>query len=406
MSTFQTEYETTTNSIDTIVSTQLSSVLNWMNVPGSLVKASSSAAGFVWGYNAGNSLYMCQLPCTGNWTLVDYSKYQVSNILDLTTDDTNVYILYTNSAGVLSLLVGPATNQGTQTIVPVPFPAKEIFSTHTYIWAQDSLFTKQRCAKPCTMPNWQPSKDTTVQITSSDNFTLYGTDPTGEVLQTDETLQSQWQPIGNLKGSVFGKGADGTLYGIDSKQTPFQFKDKVESLFTEGLSPTKLTVDSASNQLWMTTETPGEAGNIFTRPQKPDYTTIMNNISPLDRTRDKIVDSVGSTFNRQTDVMTVNKQVDDIVTFFTKMFRIDGNTQKNAQAQTGELQDRIRETQNELDQMANIEPLLLNIILLLLLICFIYLFLSPLLGTYIHILALIVFGGGMFVATNFSIPLK
>jgi hypothetical protein len=225
-------------------------------------------------------------------------------------------------------------------------------------------------------------------------------------VQTDETLQSQWQAVGDLKGSVFGKGADGTLYGIDSKQTPFQFKDKVEPLFTEGLSPTKLTVDSASNQLWMITETSGDAGNIFTRPQKPDYTTIMNNITPLDRTRDRIVDKVESTFNNQTDVMTVNKQVDDIVTFFTKMFRIDANTHKNAQAQTGHLQDRIRETQNELDQISEIQPLLLKIIVLLLVVCFMYLFLSPILGTYIHLLALITFGGGMFVATNFSIPLK
>jgi hypothetical protein len=133
MATFQTEYDKSTTAIDSIVNTQLSSVLNWLNVPGSLVKASSSAAGFVWGYNAGNTIYTCQLPCTGDWNEVDFSSNQVSNVVDLTTDDTNLYILYTNTAGALSLLVTAATNQGTRTVIPVPFPATSIFSTHTYI---------------------------------------------------------------------------------------------------------------------------------------------------------------------------------------------------------------------------------------------------------------------------------
>jgi len=134
MATFQSEYETSTNAIDDIVSTQLSSVINWKGVSGSLLKISSSAAGFVWGYNVGGTVYMCQLPCNGNWIEVDFNEYQVSNILDLTTDQSNLYLLYTTSAGSTNLLVTPATNQGTRTVINVPFSATSIFSTHTYIW--------------------------------------------------------------------------------------------------------------------------------------------------------------------------------------------------------------------------------------------------------------------------------
>jgi hypothetical protein len=316
MSTFQTEYDTASNTIDSVVTTQLSSVLNWINIPGGLTKVSSSASGFVWGYNSGSYVYVCSLPCTGNWTMVDLSANQVSTVLDLTTDGTNVYILYTNTAGALGLLVTPASNQGTRTTIPVPFAATSIFSTHTYIWAQDSSNTKQKCPKPCNMANWQVSKDTSVSITSSDDSTLYGKDLNGQAMQTDETLQSAWQPISNVNGSIYGKGADGTLYGIDSKQNAFQYDGTLSPMYTQGLTPTNINVDSNSGHLWMTTATPGDLGNVFTRSQKPDYTTIMNTVNPIDKTRDDIVNKVETKFERETDVMIVNKQVNDVIKFF------------------------------------------------------------------------------------------
>lgn len=404
MATFQSEYEASTNAIDSIVSTQLSSVLNWTGVPGSLVKASSSEAGFVWGYNSGGTVYICQLPCTGNWTEVDFSQYQVSHVLDLTTDQTNVYLLYTNSAGTISLLVTSATNQGTRTVIPVPFSATTIFSTHTYIWAQDGSNNKQRCSKPCNMPNWQVSTDTTVTMTSSDDGMLYGRDSSGQAMQTDETLQTPWQPIGDVKGTIYGKGSDGTLYGIDSSQNAFQYNGTITSLFTGGLPPSNLSVDN--DTMWMTTSTPGSLGNIFTRLQKPDYTTIMNTVSPIDRTRDKIADTVETKFQRQTDVMIVNKQSNDIIAFFKKMFNIDRNTAKKANAQAGHLSENIRESQQQLDQISAIEPIILGVIGLLAIVTLLYTFGSPILGSYIHTAALVTLGVGIALLMNFSGAIK
>jgi hypothetical protein len=402
MATFQTEYDTTTNTIDSVVTTQLSSVLNWLNVPGGLVKASSSAAGFVWGYNSGSNVYTCQLPCTGNWTMIDLSSNQVSSVLDLTTDGTNVYILYSNSAGALGLLVTSATNQGTRTTIPVPFAATQIFSTHTYVWAQDASNGKQRCPKPCTMPNWQPATEKTVTITSSDDSTLYGKDASGQAMQTDETLQSAWQPISNINGTIYGKGSDGTLYGIDSKQNAFQYDGTITPLYTQGLTPTNINVDSSAGHLWMITDTPGGLGNIFTRSQKPDYTTIMNTINPLDTTRDKIVDTVESKFERQTDVMILNKQVNDVITFFKQMFNIDKDTGKKAASQTGKLNEDIRETQKQLDQINNVKPILIGVIATLLAVVVVYLTMSYVLGSYVHWVALLLIGVGMAITVFFK----
>jgi len=404
MSTFQSEYETSTNAIDSIVSTQLSSVANWLNVPGSLVKASSTS-GFVWGFNAGNSVYSCSLPCTGNWKPVDLSSYGINSILDLTTDESNVYILFTANTET-HLLVSDAAGQGVKTVVTVPFSAISIFSTHTYIWAQDFTNNKVKCAKPCSMPNWQVSSESSVKITSSDNSTLYGVDPTGQAMQTDENMSSAWQPVADVKGTIYGKGSDGTLYGVDSKQSAFSFDKKISPMYTNGYDPAHISVDTNSNSLWMTTSTPGESGNIFTRLEKPDYSTLMNSITPLDRTRDKIVDGVETKYERQTDVMVVNKQVSDIIAFFKKMFHIDGNTAKKANAQSGGLQSNIRETQKKLDEFNDIQPVLVGLIVTLCAVVILYAILYPFLGSITHLLAILVIGAGVGITANFSSSYK
>jgi hypothetical protein len=225
-------------------------------------------------------------------------------------------------------------------------------------------------------------------------------------MQTDETLQSPWQPIGGVIGSIYGKSSDGTIYGIDTSQNAFQFNGKVSPLYTDGLNPSSLYVDSHSNQLWMTTNTPGSSGNIFTRAQKPDYSSIMNTITPLNNVRDKIVDSVETKYNRQTDVMTVNKQVEDVVTYFKRMFNIDKDTAKKANNQSGHLNETIRESQIQLEQINNISPFILGIIIILIVVIFVYLFGSMFLGNYVHGVALGIIGIGMAFLLNFSGTIK
>ena len=150
----------------------------------------------------------------------------------------------------------------------------------------------------------------------------------------------------------------------------------------------------------MTTSTPGNLGNVFMRQQTPDYSSIMNTITPLDQTRDKIVDNVETTFQRDTDVMTVNKQVEDIVTYFKTMFHIDGSTAKKAKGQSGEITQNIRETQMQLDSIKDIQPYIIRIIVILIALSTVYLLLYPIFGGYVHFISLIVLGGGLYLLTT------
>ena len=240
-------------------------------------------------------------------------------------------------------------------------------------------------------------------ITSSEDETLFGKNASGQAMQTDENLQSQWQAIGDVNGTIYGKGSDGTLYGIDSSQNAFQYNGTLSTLYTGGLPATNLSIDGDS--MWMTTSTPSELGNIFTRLQKPDYTSIMNSVSPIDRTRDKIADTVETKFQRQTDVMIVNKQSSDIVAFFKKMFNIDNETSKRANDQVGQLSQHIRESQKQLDEISSIEPTIFGAIGLLVLVLLIYTIGSPILGSYVHTVALLGLGVGI-ALLNFSDAIK
>ena len=401
---FQNEYDSATDGINTLVSTQLASSLQWTNVPGSLVKSSSSAAGFVWGYNSSNGVYVCQLPCTGNWTMVDTSQWNLSSILDITTDSSNVYILLSTTDGKTVLYSNSATNTGTWNMIPVPFSATKLFSTHTYIWAQDASNNKQKCPKPCTMSNWIAVPENKIKITSSSDSSLYGVDASGNAMKTDENIQSGWSSISGLTGlklmSVIGQADSTALYGVDTSSKAYRCEgdcsvpSEVDPLDTGGYAPLAMSADPSGKSLWMTGTTSGNVGNIFTRLDKPDYTAIMNNVNPLDQSRDKIVSSITDEYNQQTNLMTANKQITDVVNFFTNFFKFDSQSVKKDQSDISAYRDKLITTQAQLDKMSSTEPLLQKLVSLVVAVVVIYL-LGSFLGGIVHTIAFVVLAGGL-----------
>ena len=384
------DFNSTTNTIDNIVSTQLSSVLKWMNVAGNMVKVSESPSGFVWGFNSANQLFICQSPCTGNWKEVDMKVYGVTAIFDITTDLSNVYLLVRNSLET-RLLISPVS-QGPWVSIQVPNSSK-IFSTHTYIWAQDGTI-KSKCAKPCTQGNWVRSNDIRVEITGSDESTLYGL-LDGEPVRTDENIATEWIPVGlNKFDKVLTKGEDG-LYAFKPSGNLIKFDGTTQiPLDTNGQIPINLTLEPVSKQLWLTANGSSDKGNIFNRLEKPDYSSIQNLLVPLDKRRDDIVHDISKDYTLQTNFMTLNKQIKVIVDFFSKIFKINRDTVKEAEDQATQLQDRIRQTQSKLDQINVIEPLIFKFILLLLLIVFVYMVGTPILGSYVNLVSVLVLVGG------------
>jgi hypothetical protein len=400
---FQNQYDTATDGINSIITSQLSSSLQWNSIPGTLIKSSSSAAGFVWGYNSTNLVYVCQLPCTGNWVQIDTSQWNVSSVLDITTDSTNVYILISTTDGKTVLYSNSASNTGTWNMIPVPFPATNIFSTHTYIWAQDASNNKQKCPKPCTMSNWIAVADK-FKITSSSDSSLYGVDAGGNAMKTDENIQSSWTSISGLSGlklmSVIGQSDKTALYGVDTASKAYRCEgdcsspQEVDPMDTGGYAPLNMTADPAGKSIWMTSSTSGDVGNIFNRIDTSDYTTIMNNINPLDQNRDKVVSNIEDTYKQQTNVMTVNKQVTDVVNFFTKFFKFDKQSVDQDTSNISAYRDKVVKTQADIDKMASLEPLVQKFLTLLAIVAVVYL-VGSFLGGFIHTLALMILAGGI-----------
>lgn len=399
---FQNEYDSTTSNIDDVVSTQLSSSLSWASIPGGLVKASSSTAGYLWGYNSNNLIYACQLPCTGNWKPVD-TKFTVKQILDLVTDNTNVYILMTPPLGESVIVTGAANNQGTWNGIELPpgFKARNIFSTNTYLWIQDDQNRKHKCAKPCTTGNWIAVPENKIAITSSSETSLYGKDASGNAYKTDENLKAEWTSISGLTGlklaNVVSQPDGSAIYGIDKSSKAYRCEgdcstpDELDPLDTGGYMPLNITGDGKN--ITMTTSTSGDKGNIFTRVDRPDYTSIMDNITPLDQNRDKTVMNIADEYNKNTDAMVTNKQVSTIVDFFSKFFKFDSENVERDISEASAYKDKIAQNKTKLNQITATEPLIQKIIVLLMAVVVIYLF-GTFLGEIVHVVAFIVMVGG------------
>jgi len=390
-----TDFQNTTQAIDDLISSQVHD--DWANIPGGLVKASSCPAGSVWGFNSNSSLYSCALPCSGNWTQVDLSKYQVSVIEDIATDDTNLYILCETSPGTTVLLIGSGSKPSGFSQIPVPFSATRIFSTHTFIWAQDSANSKQRCAKPCTTASWTAVKDdASITITSSSSANLYGKTPAGVAMKTDETLNSGWSAMpgfaGKIMTGIFGQ-VDSAVYGVDTNNKTYRSDGTSADLVqTQGYTPSSISVDPVNHDVWMTSGESAPLGNVFHKLDTPDYSTIMSAVSPLDKTRDSIVDSTKTEFKEQTHLMTTNKLMDDFINFFKKMFNIGSDSKSKADDDIGKLQGDIHNIQIGIDQMQAYQPIVMTVIAALVCVSMTYLFLGVFLGEFTHYLAIVVFG--------------
>lgn len=405
---FQTEYSTLTKQIDDTLTTQVSSSLTWENVPGGLVKVVSSPGGFAWGYNSNNIVFMCQLPCSGRWQRVELSDYGANTILDITVDYTNVYVLSTSKTdpNKTIMLMNTAANQGQWNVINIPFAAKSIFSTNTYIWAQDNLNNKQKCAKPCTTGNWVVvTVGNDIKITSSTDTELYGTNRAGNAFKTDENMATGWSPIkgygSSVLKSVLGKVGSTGIYGVDQRSKVFNCVGNCESandlvpVDTKGYAPLAMSYDPESKYIWMTTTTSSDKGNIFKRLDKPDYTSISKSIDPIDKQRDTIAGDVKKSYSDQTNTLITNKQIQAVVDFFSKQFGYTKSVEEQTKNETTALNKTIQSTQGEIDKKAMISDKLFKIIVTLVIVVFTYLVGESLLGVYIHLIAAVILTGGI-----------
>jgi hypothetical protein len=397
----QQEYESATDGINTIVSNQLSSSLKWANIPGSLIKVSASDAGYAWGYNGSHVVYKCALPCTGNWEPVDLGKYNIASIINLATDATNVYLLILNKSGQRKLLIGNPSGRGDWTMIDMKFDANTIFPTNTYVWAQDEKSNKQKCAKPCTTGNWSEVQDKDqIQITSSNGSTLFGTKSLGQVVKTDENMQNGWVDVNGLTGITMHSVVSGAaLYGKDNTSNSYRCEgdcispQEVTPLDTSGYTPLNLTANT--KDIWMTSTKAGDKGNIFMRPDKPDYTSILNNISKLDENRDKVVSTIEDEYNQQTKTAVSSNQISTLINFIKKQFNFDTSSIQADETQANQLSKQVSDVDNKLKTIQSTEPLIKTLLIVVSIVGVLYLIAGPILGSFVHIIAFIVLIGGL-----------
>jgi hypothetical protein len=530
MTDFQSAFDTNTRGIDTTLTTQLSSVQQWANIPGSLVKASSSAAGYLWGFNSGNLVYVCQQPCTGQWTQVDLTKllptqvqktgcygtpvttsptnffyntpfnqfiaqiglagnpnYVSSSLdgakalaaknpgargiftflgpdgvtvrycvwdqdptlgnlastetakilsqsgtfipiakcpptpygnitaLDIATDETNVYLLF-SAANMTFLGTKTANNQTDWSLLPVGNPSfvpTNIFSTHTYLWLQTATNQKAKIPKPINMTNSMPVSDTSVKITSSSSSALYGIDASGNAMKTDETLQTGWAPIAGLQGkqvsSLVGDLDQSGLFAINATGVSECEGDcstpKISTLNTQGYMPLYLTGDPSTKQLWMTSSTPGVAGNIFNRIANPDYSSISGSIAPLDKNRDGVVTDVTKNYTQQTQVMTVNQELSMFKSLFTQLFGDATKAQNDANTRISQVEADLQRKKKSLEQLNSVQPTIQKFVVTLAVTALVYAIFSPF-GWYVHGVALVVLVIGIYLTLNNDVNLS
>jgi hypothetical protein len=572
MAEFQTAFDSNTSGINTTLTTQLSSIQQWSNVPGSLVKASSSAAGYLWGYNSINKVWICPQPCTGSWSEVSLDKLvtpaspavaavaptpigpphnynpingkigidgqggptiaigtmrdgnystaslyisnqlfagaqtgllgefasknkitvdlflwngqllsrlpvvyvgdggnnstvvsvevlpeifnnyiqpflvgssnmgkdlnvqimsipmskdipavpatpagTISGVLDIETDDTNVYLLFKTEKGT-ALATKTANNQTDWSIVPIgsSFVPTNIFSTHTYIWLQGNNNAKAKIPKPINMTNIMSNTDLSVRITSASDKSLYGVDASGNAMRSDETLQSGWTPIAGLGGvsvkSVIGDIDETGLFFLDNSSKLSQCvgdcsQKTIVPVNTQGFLPMNVSADTATKQLWMTSTTPGNAGNIFNRMARPDYTSISNSVYAYDDKRVEVIGDIEKQYNQQTKVMGVNKQLAEFQDFFSTIFGKATKAQQEVNTEISQIDNTLASDQAKLNKINSVQPAIQKFVVTLAIVGLIYATIS-LLGWITHVIVLIVLIVGIYLSLNNDITLS
>lgn len=345
---------------------------DWENIPGGLDKVSESSSA-AWGIGAGK-LYVCSLPCKGNWILVD------SDVLDFTTDDTTIYFLKSGSLNTKN-----ANNSGETLSIPMNIQITEIFNTSSYLWGQGT--GKYKLAKPGTTGNWIEVPDTGVKITSASSQALYGV-AKGIAYKSDETLQSGWKEIPQFKGVFTGilGGADQTaLYGTDGIKVEECKGDSCESLPIP--SPVK-NLSPNPNTLWMTSETQGSLGNIYMKDMRPP--NLIKDVKPLDEERDLLVQDSEKNYELSTYYNVMSKQLSELKKMFQPMSSSETIDEKI-----------VKSTSEKANSFEKALPFLFRGLIVLGALIVTYFF-SGFFGAFTNYIALIVFLGGIYFVLNLN----
>jgi hypothetical protein len=383
------DFDALTDQINTAISSISST--DWTSVSGGLDKVNASAKGYAWGIGSGH-VWICQLPCTGNWKQVDIPVN--STVKDIVTDDNNVFVLFQNQLAIKS-----SDNTDEWIAVDLPDSIEKITSTVSYIWGQAGN-KKYKLPKPGSTGNWMLVKDDlNVKITSASSRHLYGVKD-GQPMVIDEAMQTEWSVIPELGGKYSAVIGDNTaLLGIDDQNSLKRcMNGSCQTMDTKGYTPQNITIEPSTKQIWMTTTTPGKSGNIFNIPVLSDYSDVMKTVQPIDAKRDQVVKKVEDQHDQATNSGIMMKQFEILRKLVSEIFGL--KPAKSHEEDQKVIQKDINNTESELYSLKNALPFIQKFLLVLLLTIGIYTA-SEVFGSVTHLIALAVLvSGTVFLAMN------
>jgi hypothetical protein len=214
---------------------------------------------------------------------------------------------------------------------------------------------------------------------------------------TDEAMQTSWSIIPEFGGkytAIFGDADQTALFGIDSTNSLNRcLNGKCHGVDTKGYTPQSITIEPSSKQMWMTTTTPGKSGNIFNLPISSDYTDILKSIRPIDEKRDESAKKVEAQFEQSTYSGMMTRQFDYLKKMLGDIFAIKPAASHEEDQQ--KIKDEIDNTDNEVNVLKDVMPLIQKILIVLASIIGVYVF-SDIFGSMTHLVALAVMVGGTY----------
>lgn len=384
MTDFSKAYDSLTDQSNNFVTTQLNQKSIWNAIPGSLNKVSTSGLGFVWGINS-SKVYYCQLPCSGQWNNVPL----VESPIDIITDESNVYVL-----GINNLYIKSANNHDDWLNIKLPFGVTQIFSTSSYIWIQDSTGKKAKLPKPGTTGNWIVLDDKE-KISSSSHTSLYSLNSQGQIMKSDESLQSGWYIVPDYQGSkfsqVFGDIDNTALYGVDTNQQLNRCIDgKCNNVDTQGMNPLSLSIEPSTKSVWMTTDKSGPVGTIFNKQDSIDYASTMKTLNTIEEQRDSVLKDAESSLNKNEESSKIIIELKKLKEFFAKFFKKQDMPLNNKN-----LHNQVIELHTEVEQLQKALPIIQSILFYIIIATLIYFF-GSFLGFLCNVLVLGVLGYGVY----------
>jgi hypothetical protein len=413
-------YQSTTTGVLDYLKNQLSSITGWSNIPGSLVKVSSSPGGYTWGYNSTGDIYSCKNPCSPpNWKSMwaERRKGDEDSIIDIVTDSQFAYILTKWGIGRAILKV-PIDAQDfrklnmNDNVILLPSESdydrrvygniKNLTVTDGYIQVSgetpDNLNVTATCPKPCNPSSWKINwldnydqlngkyTDRFKLIGSGNKHTYFKSTMSSKILKNDETLQTGLKPINGLEGvnvTSLAADADNTaLYASDNSKLykcegTCETKDQLKVVDTQGHLPIQgkgsLSIDPTSRTLWMLASDSVPGGNIFQRLDAPDVSApVLDYANKTEDQRDRIVNSLGGTMAIQTAQISSGMAKQEAADAFKQLSDLSGD-HKKIDNEIQLLERKIENTNNQLSGINDKKKPLLSLLIALAIVAIMYL---------------------------------